>query len=101
MAPAVDVEELTAYFEQCGLAPKAANETARGKQAQNAKALFTANKLETRNLDNKQALFAFQLVKDGAKLSDESKAYVIEAILDQRLKGSDQVTGETTRGMST
>lgn len=94
MAPAVDVDELTSYFEQCGLAPKAANETARGKQALNAKELFSTNNLHTRNLNNKQALLALQLVKDGVKLSEASKSYTLEAISNQRLKGSDQVTGQ-------
>lgn len=93
-ASAADIEQLAAYFEQCGLAPTAANETARGKQANSAKALFSANKLETKQVSTKQGLLALQIAKDGQKLTDESKTYVLDAVLDNRLKAPDQVTGE-------
>ena len=98
MAPpplSAELEALSIYFQQCGLAPTASVETVRGKTCKSAQALFTANELEKKDLNSKQALFALQVAKDGAKLSEESKAYSVSAIVDGRLKSADQVSGES------
>lgn len=98
MAPAPlspELEALAEYFQKCGLAPTASVETVRGKAKGAAQALFTANKLEDKQLNNKQGLFALQVAKDGSKLTEESRNYAVEAIVDGRLKSPDQVTGES------
>lgn len=103
MAPAplsAELEALAEYFQQCGLAPTASVETVRGKSKGAAQALFTANKLEDKHLNNKQGLFALQVAKDGAKLSEESRNYAVEAIVDGRLKAADQVSGESLQHSS-
>jgi glutaminyl-tRNA synthetase len=100
MAPAPlspELEALCAFFKSCGLSAVRSEETVRGKIAAAAKALFSVNQLDTKNLSDKQGLFALQVAKDGGKLSEESRNYAIEAIVDGRLKTPDQVTGESTQ----
>lgn len=106
MAPAAalspEIEQLVAYFESAGISPTRSLEVAKNpKTAAGAHALFVSNQLETKGLSDKQGLLALQVAKDGAKLSEEGRNYVVGAVVEGRVKGGDQVTGERllrTRG---
>lgn len=97
MAPAPlspELEQLVAYFQACGLAQARATEVVRNsKTSALAKSLFDANDLEHKHVNDKQALFALQIAKDGVKLTDDSRNYALAAVLDERLKTADQVKG--------
>lgn len=90
---ASSVEQLTSYFAACGMLDALAAQTAKGKLALPAQTLFQANRLAERGLSEKQALLAFQVAKDGAKLGGEAKNYAVQAVVDGRLKSPDQVAG--------
>lgn len=90
------IEELTAYFATCGLSPARAAEGAKSKQAPLINALFRLNSLETKGLSDKQAQLASQVARDGAKLKEEERKYVLEAVIDGKLKAADQVTGQSS-----
>lgn len=102
MAPALspELEELAAFFQRCGLTEQRATETARSKGAPAARDLFSAANLDQQPLDDKQGALVLQLSKDGAKLSDEARLYVVQAIRDGRLLKSDQVTGKSTLSLN-
>ena len=87
-------EELAAYFTLCGLSETRAADSAKSKQANLINALFRSNSLETKGLSDKQALLASQIARDGAKLAEEERKYVVEAVVEGKLKSSDQVIGQ-------
>lgn len=88
------VEDLAAYFASCGLASNRALDSAKSKQASTINALFRSNSLETKGLSDKQALLASQVARDGGKLGETERAVVVDAVVDGKLKSSDQVLGQ-------
>ncbi|BGP40715.1 Glutaminyl-tRNA synthetase [Rhodotorula kratochvilovae] len=94
MAPKVspEVEALAAFFAQCGLSEQRALETARSKTAPQAKQLLQLARLDQDNLDDKQTTLALQVAKDGTKLTDDARLYIVGAIRNNRIQKSDQVS---------
>ena len=88
------VEDLAVYFAACGLTATRAQDSAKSKQANSINALFRANSLETKGLTDKQALLATQIARDGGKLGEEERKFAVEAVVDGKLKSSDQVIGQ-------
>ncbi|KAI5475493.1 glutamine-tRNA ligase [Pseudohyphozyma bogoriensis] len=95
MAPKLteEMKALAEYFEKCGLSPVRSLETVKNpKTSAPAHALFVDNKLDARGLNDKQGMLVLSIAKDGAKLSAEEKAYLVDAVADGRLKAADQVS---------
>jgi glutaminyl-tRNA synthetase len=88
------VAELISLFQSIGLSPPKATEAARAKSAPAFKDLIHAHDLSAKNLDEKQALFISSITTQGAKLGPAEKGYVIDAIVDRRLKSGEQISGE-------
>ncbi|BGP16806.1 hypothetical protein JCM10213_004654 [Rhodosporidiobolus nylandii] len=86
-----ELEELADYFKHCGLSDQRATETARSKTAPAARDLLTKAGVDTSPLEDKQGALVLQVAKDGAKLSDDAKLYIVDAVRDGRLTKSDQV----------
>ncbi|THH11712.1 hypothetical protein EW145_g470 [Phellinidium pouzarii] len=88
----MDTPEIIELFQSIGFTKAKATETA--KSAKNASALkeiIEKNSLSERNIDDKKASLVSGLTIQGSKLSDSEKSYIVEAILDGRLKSADQV----------
>lgn len=87
----MDVEQLTTYLMSCGLAETRAAEVSKSKMAAPARTLFQANQLESKGLNDKAALLALQIAKDAGKLGATEQNYAVAAVVEGRLKSSDQV----------
>jgi glutaminyl-tRNA synthetase len=101
MAPALapeEVIELIRYFTSCGLNSNRSVELCKNvKVAIAAQSLFRLNQLERASLSEKQALILLQLSKDGGKVGEEERNYVVKAIVDERIKSPEQVPGSFRR----
>lgn len=89
-----ELEELAAYFKNCGLSDQRATETARSKTAPAARDLFDQARLSSTPLEDKQGALVLQLAKDGNALDQDKKLYIVDAVKDARLTKSDQVSGQ-------
>ena len=88
------VAELISTFQSIGLTPSKATDAARNpKNAALLKETIEQNSLSDRNLDEKQGALVAVLAIHGSKLAAPERTYIVEAILDERLKNVDQVTG--------
>ena len=100
MAPKFDpndpeVLELIDLFQSIGFSKNKATETAKStKNASALKDLIEKNGLSGRNSDEKKASLLSGLSAQGSKLGDPEKSYVVDAILDGRLKTTEQVSGK-------
>ena len=98
MAPKADAPEtaeLIELFKKIGLTQSKAAEAAKSpKSASTLKGIIESHDLVSKNLDEKQAVLLAALAVQGAKLGDGERSYVVAAILDGRLKTTDQVSGE-------
>ncbi|KAK4698430.1 glutaminyl-tRNA synthetase, partial [Phenoliferia sp. Uapishka_3] len=95
MAPptAEAISELCSYFQSAGLSETRALEIAKNAKTSPAAAtLFKANKIEEKGLSDKQGMMILQIAKDGAKLTEEQRNFIVAAVVDGRFKGADQVT---------
>jgi glutaminyl-tRNA synthetase len=88
------VAELISLFQSIGLSPPKATEAARAKSAPALKDIIRTHDLSTKSLDEKQALFISSVATQGAKLGPAEKRYLIDAIVDRRLKSGEQLSGE-------
>jgi glutaminyl-tRNA synthetase len=95
---AASTDELVALFKSFGLTQAKAAEAAKNPKSANVlKQLVEDSKygVSGKTLDEKQAVlissFASQLAK--TNLGDAERTYVISAVLDGRLKSTDQITG--------
>lgn len=89
-----NVAALVALFQSVGLSQSKAVESAKSpKNAASLKDIITSNNLVERQLDDKKLSLVSTLAVQGFKLDDERKSYVVEAIVDGRLKSSEQVNG--------
>ncbi|CAE6391096.1 unnamed protein product [Rhizoctonia solani] len=87
------VAELISLFQSIGLSSSKATEVARGpKTAASLKELIQAHGLESKGLDEKQGALVSSLSTQGAKLGPTEKAYIIDAIVDRRLKSGEQLS---------
>ncbi|KAG9100529.1 hypothetical protein FRC07_010401, partial [Ceratobasidium sp. 392] len=84
------VAELISLFQSIGLSPPKATEAARSKSAPSLKDLIQTHNLDTKSLDEKQAL-SIQSVA-GTKLGPAEKAYAVDAIIDRRIKSPEQLS---------
>lgn len=90
-----EVSKLIALFQQAiGFTEAKATETC--KNAKNAAALrdlIQQNNLAERSLDDKKGSLLNHLAVQGSSLENTGRSYIVEAVLDGRLKSTDQVTG--------
>ncbi|KAG8745758.1 hypothetical protein FRC10_007019 [Ceratobasidium sp. 414] len=84
------VVELISLFQSVGFSAPKATEAARAKSAPTLKELIQTYKLDTKSLDEKQALFIQSVATQGAKLGPAEKGYLVDAIVDRRLKSPEQ-----------
>lgn len=98
MAPKADVPEtaeLIQLFKKIGLTQAKAAEAAKSpKSASTLKGIIESHDLINKNLDEKQAVLLAALAVQGSKLGDGERTYAVAAILDGRLKTTDQAGGE-------
>ncbi|EJD01141.1 glutaminyl-tRNA synthetase [Fomitiporia mediterranea MF3/22] len=88
-----EVVELIDLFQAVGFTKAKATETAKSpKNALALKDIIEKNNLRERNDDDKKASLLSGLAIQGSKLGDAEKRYIVEAILDGRLKSSEQVS---------
>lgn len=102
MAPKVDAPEtaeLIELFKKIGLTQSKAAEAAKSpKSAATLRNIIESHDLVNKQLDDKQAVLLATLAVQGNKLGDAERSYAVDAILDGRLKTTDQVSGEPICG---
>ncbi|TFK55454.1 glutamine-tRNA ligase [Heliocybe sulcata] len=88
-----DVEDLITLFKTIGLAQSKAAEAAKNaKSAAILKELIEKHNLTAKGLDEKQGTLTAALAVQGSKLEQGQRSYALDAILDERLKSTDQVS---------
>ncbi|KAI5124954.1 hypothetical protein M0805_007381 [Coniferiporia weirii] len=88
-----EVLKLIDLFQAIGFTRAKATETA--KSTKNASALrdiIVDNNLSEKHVDDKKASLVSALAVQGSKLENLEKSYIVEAILDGRLKSAEQVS---------
>lgn len=89
-----ETAEIIALFKTIGLTqPKAAEAAKSPKSAAVLKEIIETNKLAEKHIEEKQAVLLASFAVQGSKLGDREREYAVEAILDGRLKTTDQVSG--------
>ncbi|QRV72629.1 glutamyl-tRNA synthetase [Ceratobasidium sp. AG-Ba] len=86
------VAELISLFQSIGLSPPKATEAARSKSAPVLKDLAQTHDLSKKKLDEKQALSIQSVATQGAKLGPAEKGYLVDAIVDRRIKSPEQLS---------
>jgi glutaminyl-tRNA synthetase len=93
--------ETTAYidlFKAIGLTQAKASEAAKSaKSAALLRDLIERHALTGGRIDEKQAGLVAALAVQGAKIEEDKRGYVVDAIIDGRLKSTDQVNGASQR----
>ncbi|KDQ20591.1 hypothetical protein BOTBODRAFT_40718 [Botryobasidium botryosum FD-172 SS1] len=98
MAPKFDpkdpaVAALIESFQSIGLSSAKATEAARNaKNAAALKSLIDEHSLADKGLDEKQGVLLSYFAVQGSKLGDLERRYVVDAIVDGRLKSNEQVS---------
>lgn len=93
-APSAETAELIELFKSIGLTQSKAAEAAKSaKSASTLKDIIQRHGLVEKNLEEKQAVLLATLAVQGSKLEDAERGYAVNAILDNRLKSTDQVSG--------
>ncbi|KZT29333.1 glutaminyl-tRNA synthetase [Neolentinus lepideus HHB14362 ss-1] len=88
-----DVSSLVNLFKTIGLAQSKAAEAAKNaKSAAILKELIERHDLTAKDLDEKQGTLTAALAAQGGKLGEDERSYILDAILDGRLKSTDQVS---------
>ncbi|KAI0729306.1 glutaminyl-tRNA synthetase [Fomitopsis betulina] len=88
-----ETAEIIALFKTIGLTqPKAAEAAKSPKSAAVLKEIIETNKLAEKHIEEKQAVLLASFAVQGSKLGDREREYAVEAILDGRLKTTDQVS---------
>lgn len=94
-ADSPETAELVELFKKIGLTQSKAAEAAKSsKSASILKGIIEVHNLVNKNLDGKQAVLLAALAVQGSKLGDGERSYAVGAVLDGRLKTTDQVSGE-------
>ena len=97
MAPKADAPEtaeLIELFKKIGLTQSKAAEAAKSpKSASTLRNIIESHDLVDKQLDEKQAVLLAALAVQGSKLGEAERSYAVNAILDGRLKTTDQVSG--------
>ena len=90
-----DTAELIELFKSIGLTQAKAAEAAKSaKSAATLKDVIEKKHLADKNLDEKTSVLLATLAVQSSKLGEPERDYVVDAILDGRLKSTDQVSGE-------
>ena len=93
--------EFIELFKSIGLTQSKAAEAAKStKSAGTLKDIIQKHGLVEKNLEEKQSVLLATLAVQGSKLEDAERGYAVSAILDSRLKSTDQVSGESRTRMS-
>ncbi|KAL5527371.1 hypothetical protein ACEPAG_6162 [Sanghuangporus baumii] len=98
MAPKFDpndpeIAKLIDLFQSIGFSKPKATETAKSaKNAATLKDIIENNKLANKVSDEKKATLLSTLAVQASKLGDSEKSYLVNTILDSRLKSSEQVS---------
>ena len=93
-APAADTADLIEVFKSIGLTQSKATEAAKSpKSAATLKHIIEKKQLVGKDLDERTAVLLASLAVAGSKLGEEEREYAVDAILDGRLKSTDQVSG--------
>lgn len=88
------VASLIATFQTLGLSSSKATDAARNpKNAAILKEIVDSNDLSSRGLDEKRAALVATLAIQSGNLGEKERSYVVDAIVDGRLKSVDQVSG--------
>ena len=89
--------ETTSYihlFKPIGLSQAKASEAAKSaKSAALLQGLIERHALTGGRIDEKQAGLIAALAVKGGKIREDERGYVVNAIIDERLKSTDQVNG--------
>lgn len=89
-----ETAELIELFKSIGLTQSKAAEAAKSsKSAAVLKEIIETNKLSEKQIEEKQAVLLASLAVQGSKLGEREREYAVEAILNGRLKTTDQVSG--------
>lgn len=100
-AASAETAELIELFKSIGLTQSKAAEAAKSpKSAATLKEIIEKKQLAGKELDEKSAVLLASLSVQGLKLGENEREYAVDAILDGRLKSTDQVTGNTTSFIS-
>lgn len=91
-----EIDALTAKFETIGLNKAKAKDAAKSsKIAEPLKHLVETFGLAERSVNDKQASLLVYLAPPSSKLpGDQERGYVVDRIIDGKLKSTDQVNGE-------
>ena len=91
-----EIDALTAKFETIGLNKAKAKDAAKSsKIAEPLKHLVETFGLAERSVNDKQASLLVYLAPPSSRLSgDQERGYVVDRIIDGKLKSTDQVNGE-------
>lgn len=93
--------ETTAYidlFKTIGLTQAKASEAAKNaKSAALLRDLIERHALTGGRIDEKQAGLVAALAVQGARIEEDKRGYAVNAIIDGRLKSTDQVNGASQR----
>ena len=99
MPPKIDlndpaVAELVTLFQSIGLERrKAADIVGSAKTSQSLSELIETNGLATKKLDAKRGTLISGFAVQAPKLDPAQRTYVVQAIVDEKLKTADQVSG--------
>lgn len=93
-APSADTVELIELFKGIGLTQSKAAEAAKSpKNAATLKDIIEKKDLAAKSLDEKTAVLLASVAVASSKLAEGEREYAVDAILDGRLKSTDQVAG--------
>jgi glutaminyl-tRNA synthetase len=93
-----DTKAYIDLFKSIGLTQAKASEAAKNaKSAALFQSLIERHALAGGHIDEKQAGLVAALAVQGAKIGEDERGYVVDAIIDGRLKSTDQVNGASCR----
>ena len=93
-ASSADSAEFIELFKSIGLTQSKAAEAAKSsKSASILKDIIEKKDLVAKKPDEKTGVLVASLAVQGSKLEDTEREYAVDAILDGRLKSTDQVAG--------
>lgn len=92
-----EIETLATKFESIGLNQAKAKDAAKSsKIAEPLKHLVETFKLSERSVGDKQASLLVHFAAPSSKLAgDQERGYIVDKIIDGKLKSTDQVNGES------
>ncbi|PSR74976.1 hypothetical protein PHLCEN_2v9390 [Hermanssonia centrifuga] len=92
-AVSAETAELIELFKSIGLTQSKAAEAAKSpKSASTLKDIIEKKNLSTQKLDEKSGVLLAALAVHGSKLGGDEQEYAVDAILDGRIKSTDQVS---------